>query len=328
MRGILKLFILPILIFTIINATNISSDNNYDDKKSNNNFLDNNKDDLETSTNTKSSDDNKTIESNKDIVDYEFIEYKDMNLLQSLIERFSIHDETYLLPVYYAIEPLPKPISSRNNIAYNRLESKFQVSFKLLVSRDLFYGIGFYFAYTQNVFFQIYSPKLSSPFRDSDFTPELVLYKPLNISFLAGELYNIRFGYSHTSNGEGLDSVGFIKSRGMDRVFSEFMYKIDDFKLALKLWVFTRREPRNIIKYMGFSSLKLSYDLYNHHFILNVSNLIHNYLKYKGNVRLEYRYDIFDKVGLYAQYFYGYGDNLYQYNIKSHHIGLGIAIAH
>ena len=261
------------------------------------------------------------------ITDFEFLEYKNPSLLQSLVERFSIHDETYLLPIYYAIEPLPTPVGAGNK-SYNRFESKFQVSFKLLVSRNLFYNIGLYFAYTQKTFFQVYSPKFSSPFRDSDFMPELVLYKPLNIKFLSGELYNIRFGYSHTSNGEGIDYIGFIKSRGIDRIFSEFMYKIDDFKLALKIWIFSRSDPAAIKRYMGYSSLKLNYDLHDHNFMLNVSNLVHNYLKYKGNFKLEYRYDLFDRVGLYAQYFYGYGDNLYQYNIKSQHVGFGVAIAH
>lgn len=270
-----------------------------------------------------------TIETNDNIIDYEFVKYEDSSLLQSLVDRFSLHDETYLLPLYYAIEPLPTPINSKDNRKYSRFESKFQISFKVLGSKDLFYGVGFYFAYTQSAFFQIYSPKLSAPLRDIDFMPELVLYKPLNIKFLSGELYNIRFGYSHTSNGEGTDDVGFKKSRGVDRVFTELMYKVDNFKLALRVWafsIFSRLEPPDIKQYIGYSNLKLSYDLYDHHFTIRISNLIHNYIKYKGNIGLEYKYDLFDRVALYAQYFYGYGDNLYQYNIKSQHIGLGIAV--
>lgn len=279
------------------------------------------------SINTNEENDNK-ISQLVDLVDYEFIQYQNNNFLQSLLDRFSVHNEIYLLPVYYALEELPSPYMSISDKKYNRLESKFQVSFKFLIARDIIANIGFYFAYTQTIFFQIYSPRLSSPFRDNDFTPELVLYRPFNIDFLGGKFYNLRFGYSHTSNGEGIDIVGFTKSRGIDRIFTELMYKIYDFKISLKTWAFIRSEPTDINKYLGYSSLKLKYDIYKNHFILNISNLIHNYLKYKGNITLEYRYDLFDRIGLYAQYFYGYGDNLYQYNIKTQHIGLGVAIAH
>ena len=40
---------------------------------------------------------------------------------------------------------------------------------------------------------------------------------------------------------------------------------------------------------------------------------------------LEYKFDL-ERTSLYVQYFQGYGDNLYQYNIKSKSIGFGVSI--
>ena len=259
--------------------------------------------------------------------DYEFPIYEDRDLLNSLIERFSIYDETYLLPMYYSINELSPPLGTTSK--YSRFEAKLQVSFKTLVTRDMFAGIGFYFAYTQTTFFQVYSPQLSSPFRDNDFTPELILYRTFYVDSPIPSVYNLRLGYSHTSNGEGIDEFGLNKSRGIDKVFLELVYNIENFTAALRTWIFARFDPIDIRDYIGYSSLKLKYDLFNtHHFILSIGNLFHDYSKYKGNVRFEYRYDLFDKIGIYAQYFYGYNDNIYEYNIKSQHIGIGIAIAH
>lgn len=283
------------------------------DLQNNNSKLDSNTDSIEEND-------------SKKYLDYEFPVYEDKDKLNNLISRFSIYDETYLLPLYFSISELPSPPGAKAK--YSKFESKLQVSFKTLVTKDMFAGIGFYFAYTQTTFFQIYSPQLSSPFRDNDFTPELILYRTFYVDSTIPSIYNLRFGYSHTSNGEGVDEFGFKKSRGMDRVFLELDYSIENFTAALKTWIFARFDPFDIRDYIGYSSLKLKYDLFNtHHFILSIGNLFHNYAKYKGNVRFEYRYD-FDKFGIYAQYFYGYNDNIYQYNIKTEHIGIGIAIAH
>lgn len=248
-----------------------------------------------------------------EVIDYEFPEYKDIDLANSIISRFSLHNENYFLPIYY-----------QNNISkpYKKYEVKFQFSFKMNIFRDLFYGVGAYFGYTQKSFFQMYSPKISSPFRDNDYMPELMLYKPLNIPLFGGEIYNIRFGFKHNSNGEMSDAL----SRGVDMIMAEIMYKISDFKLALEAWAYIRKDPPDIDKYLGYSNLILEYDFLMHNNIrLTISNLIQNYAKYKGNILLEYKYN-FSHFAIYAQYFYGYADNDLEYNIKKQGVGVGIAV--
>ena len=139
----------------------------------------------------------------KAFYDPEFPDYDDdVEFLQSLIERFSMHNENYFLPLYYNtnifqshdVKPYTKP--------YNKFEVKLQISAKASVFKDLFgSGIGSYFAYTQKSSFQLYSVDISSPFRSTDYNPEFMIYRPFDFGL------NVRFGYRHLSNGDaGNDS--------------------------------------------------------------------------------------------------------------------------
>lgn len=247
------------------------------------------------------------------IPNYEFPKYTDLSFANSMIERFSLYNENYFIPLYYTISGMREP--------YNRYEVKLQISAKVNITDNLFYGIGVFFGYTQTSFFQMYSSSLSAPFRDNDYMPELMFYRALDWKFLGGEFYNLRFGYRHVSNGEES-----FRSRGIDRIVAEIMYRNGGFNAHLKAWAYFNKDPSDIDKYIGYSSLTLSYNfLTSNHISLTINNLVHNYAKYKGGILAEYKFDL-TKLSIYMQYFYGYGDNLYQYNIKTHSIGVGFAI--
>ena len=255
-----------------------------------------------------------TIDTNKDYVNYEFPKYDDINIANDLLQRFATHNENYFMPFYYSIDGIRAP--------YKKYELKMQISAKVNLLDDIFWGIGLYFAYSQVSFFQMYSGEISSPFRDNDYMPELALYKALDWKLFGGEFYNIRFGYLHRSNGEETRR----RSRGIDRIFSELMYKNGDLKANIRAWVYLGYDPINIRRYIGYSDLKLRWTfLSRNHLILTINNLFHNYKHYKGSLLFEYKFDL-HRVSLYLQYFQGYGDNIYQYNIKSKNIGIGLAI--
>ncbi len=255
--------------------------------------------------------DNKYQEKTKN---YEFPEYSDINIANDILKRFSMHNESYFIPIYYSIKGIKAP--------YKPYEVKLQISAKVNLFDDILFGIGLFFGYTQVSFFQMYSGNLSAPFRDNDYMPELTFYRALNWKLFGGEFYNIRFGYIHRSNGEELLN----KSRSIDRIITELMYRYKDFNASFKTWFYIGYDPRDIRRYIGYSDLKLGYKFADkNHINLTIYNLIHNYKKYKGAFMLEYKFDL-ERTSLYIQYFQGYGDNLYQYNIKSQSIGLGVSI--
>ena len=265
-----------------------------------------------------SSQDSPKSTATKSFYDPEFPDYDDdVEFLQSLIERFSMHNENYFLPLYYNsnifqshdVKPYTKP--------YNKFEVKLQISAKASVFKDLFgSGIGSYFAYTQKSFFQLYSVDISSPFRSTDYNPEFMIYRPFDFGL------NVRFGYRHLSNGDAGND-----SRSINIMALDLVYKISDFRATLKSWVYLTHDPRDIRQYLGYSDLILEYDfLERNHLSLTIGNLVHNYKHYKGNVKLEYRFDM-RHFGIFVQYFYGYADSLHEYNLKKHAIGVGLALA-
>lgn len=267
------------------------------------------KDDLKEST--QDSLENAKIEADKKTYDPEFPDYDDVDLLKSFLSRFSMHNENYFLPLYYS----SKMFRSRFDKPYKKFEVKLQMSVKINIFKD-FFGIGAYFGYTQKSFFQMYSWDISAPFRSTDYNPEFIIYRPFDFGLL------VRFGYRHLSNGDAGEY-----SRGMDMLALDVAYSISDFRATLKSWLYMRWDPSNIRQYLGYSDLILDYHfLERNHLRLTIGNLIHNYKHYKGNVRLEYRYDI-RHIGIFVQYFYGYGDNLHEYNMKKHAVGLGFAVA-
>ncbi|BEE29632.1 hypothetical protein ATCC49503_11520 [Helicobacter pylori] len=50
------------------------------------------------------------------------------------------------------------------------------------------------------------------------------------------------------------------------------------------------------------------------------------YDRWHGAFRLGYTYRINPFVGIYAQWFNGYGDGLYEYDVFSNRIGVGIRL--
>lgn len=251
-------------------------------------------------------------EVNTHSINYEFPKYTE-DSANSLLDRFSLHDENYFLPAYYTISGLRTP--------YRPIEAKFQFSAKINIAEDLFYGVGFLFAYTQQSFLQLYSPRISSPLRDSDYMPELLLYRALDWELFGGRFYNLRMGYKHHSNGE--DGR---RSTGVDMLIAEIMYKNSDLSATFKTRVFLGKEPLEIDKYYGYSDLVLKYDfLPKNHLTLNILNAFHNYKNYKGGILLEYKFDM-TKASIYFQYFYGYKDALLQYRHKTQSVGIGLSI--
>ncbi|MEO6347317.1 MAG: phospholipase A, partial [Aquaticitalea sp.] len=74
---------------------------------------------------------------------------------------------------------LPKPID------LDATEVKFQISFKTKVVQSFLFGKGDIWAgYTQVAHWQVYNKKLSRPFRELNYEPEIIATYPLYFKFL------------------------------------------------------------------------------------------------------------------------------------------------
>lgn len=232
------------------------------------------------------------------------------------------HKPIYFLPFYHSITP---PTSGNKDT-----ETKFQFSFKIPISQELFSPYGtLYFAYTQTSWFQNYSKADSRPFRDIDYQPEFFYSYERKMPLFGGFLTHISLGVNHTSNGERA-----LRSRTQNRLIMQlhWIYETKPLTFGVKLhtWVYISRKESyehdnpDLEIYRGYDDILL--------YIQGGRHLFEFYIRpplatrYYPYFELGYTFKISRHIGLYTQYVNGYGDNMYEYKIPSQRIGVGIRL--
>lgn len=233
------------------------------------------------------------------------------------------HKAVYIMPYYYSF--------STPDVGKLRAETKFQFSFKLLIDREFFSPYGrLYFGYTQTSWFQNYNAEDSRPFRDVDYQPEVFYSYERGVRFLGGELKSISFGLVHTSNGERE-----LRSRTQNRLLLDVKWEhtlgrgVMGVQMGAWVYIGTHlpgfiHDNRDLSKFRGYNDLRLYYKDDRH--------LVEAYMRpgislaYYPFFELGYTLRITRNMGLYMQYVNGYGDNMYEYNLKSQRLGIGFSL--
>ena len=241
------------------------------------------------------------------------------------------HEGIYFVYSY----SLPPYVVYGNNIPD---ELKFQISFKIPIWRAAFWSKGSLFlAYTQTSWFQRSNYRYSSPVRDTNYKPQIFYSYPGEWNLFGGILKELRVGLEHFSNGIGGDecfranfgtpSPPNCRSRSVgNRLFFSAIWERGGFGIWINAWPYVpdRRDNLDIVYTLGYADARLYYRHKKHLLELQIGPIISNYARYHGYVRFGYSYSISPYVALYGQYFFGYMDSLYEYNILASRIGVGI----
>lgn len=158
-----------------------------------------------------------------------FMAHAQFNLLfarnrnfQTMAERWELdsasHRSTFLIspykPVYVTAgrrsNSPNRQLTSENPlytlpfpVAYNNYECKFQLSLKTKVAQGLFFNHGdLWVGYTQKAHWQIYNAKLSRPFRELNYEPEVILNFATHIPILGFDTRMLSVVFNHQSNGQ------------------------------------------------------------------------------------------------------------------------------
>jgi phospholipase A1 len=213
-------------------------------------------------------------------------------------------------------------------------EATFQLSFKAKVWQDVFdTDTDLWVAYTQRSFWQVYNFDESSPFRETNYEPELLLNFRTRFSLLGLTGRFIQIGLNHQSNGQTEPL-----SRSWNRVVANLGLERGRFSLLVKGWYRlpeTAEEDDNpgMYDYLGYGEI-WGYYLWNGHraavMLRDNLDFDHN----RGAIQLEWSFPLFKpsphtptQVGGYVQWFLGYGESLLDYDHRVNRIGVGIAIA-
>jgi phospholipase A1 len=241
---------------------------------------------------------------------------------------FRPHRANYLLATY---------TRSPNNAPYrpfraltpgahglSHAELTFQLGFKTkLVENAAGLPADLWFGYTQQSFWQATNRGASSPFRESDYQPELMAVVPTNLDLLGTKVRFLNFGLVHQSNGQ----VSTL-SRSWNRMYVQAGLERGDFSLLARVWKRFDEAAANdnnpdIIDYMGHGDLVGTYRLHGH----ELSALARrNFRTNKGALQLGWSFPLSGKLSGYVHLFSGYGQSLIDYNYSQKVIGFGVLI--
>ena len=222
---------------------------------------------------------------------------------------------------------------------YRTAETRIQLSVRTKLAQGLLTGDGpsrdsLWFGYTQQSYWQVFTPAISRPFRSTDHEPEFVYVYPSTTNLPGG--WRLRYtglGLVHQSNGQSLPL-----SRSWNRMYLMAGAELgQDFTLQGRLW---RRIPETaasddnpgVSDHIGRAELAATWNV-------NASNTLALTLRHslrsvdKGSARLEWLMPVDSKspsplgnLRFHVQLFNGYGDSLLDYNRRRTVLGMGLSL--
>lgn len=246
---------------------------------------------------------------------------------------FVRHRANYLLPITYGDPVNQAPRSAQFGREplqedFSNFEAKFQFSVRIPVLTGLFPDrTRLWAAYTQLSFWQAFNREESSPFRESNYEPELFLsYEPA-LKLGPGSIDIVSIGINHQSNG-----LSDPLSRSWNRIIGNVVYSNNRWVMSASPWYRipeSSKEDNNpdIYNYLGYGDYNITYKLPDD---TTLGLLFRNNLDFDENrstFRLDYTFPLSDSVRAYVQYFHGWGETLIDYNHHVKRIGIGITIA-
>ncbi len=239
----------------------------------------------------------------------------------------STYRSNYLLPITYVESPNEEPIREADaGKGLTNTEVAFQISIKTKLKQDIFgYNMDLWVAYTQRSFWQFYNFSDSSPFRETNYEPEMLLNFRLNHDLHWLKVRFINVGVNHQSNGQS-DPL----SRSWNRVVANFGFERDNLALILKTWLRIPEGAGNdnnpdIERYLGYGELWSYYFWNDSRFGLMVRNNF-DFYKNRSALQLEWSYPLVQRISLYVQYFNGYGESMLDYSHNINRIGIGFIV--
>ncbi len=245
------------------------------------------------------------------------------------------HKRNYFLPITYVDDPNELGFRASDNEApLDNFEAKFQLSFKAPLADDIFKKNDvLFFGFTLQSFWQVYNSDISSPFRETNYQPE-VFYGFMN-DFKIGEWRNLVniIGIEHQSNGRTQPL-----SKSWNRIYAQIVWERKDWVFMFKPWYRLPEKEKDdplasdgddnpdIHKYMGFFEFSSYYKWDDHTFSLMFRNNLDSDDNH-GALQLEWTFPMGKRFKGYAQIFSGYGESLIDYDRSVTRAGIGVVLS-
>lgn len=239
----------------------------------------------------------------------------------------------YLLPATYSEGSTVPYAGIVEDDEFDKIEVKFQVSLKYLAFEDVFMdNLDMYVAFTTSSWWQAYNDDQSSPFRESNYEPELMIEYDKPFDLFGQEVDFAGLSLNHQSNGQSAEL-----SRSWNRIIGKLGFVEDNFAWVIRAWwrlpEDSKKDPSDskgddnpdIYKYMGYGDLGAVWKLPNNHsFDMTLRNNLRK--DNKGAIELGWTFPINKQLHGYVQYFNGYGESLIYYNHSVQRLGIGVKL--
>lgn len=230
-----------------------------------------------------------------------------------LLESVSQHKQNYLLPLTYR----------HRQGSYKNSELIFQFSAKVSALIP-----NVYFAYTQQSFWQYMRKQDSSPFRETNYNPEV--FYDWRLVDNDAHLLGVYLGFEHQSNGQSLPL-----SRSWDRFYLWTYWQNHGGEYSAKIWYRRPENPKktpldangddnpDIARYLGYGELYYTRQRQRDYGVAAMLRL--NPKSGKGALQFDYSLPLRNENSyVFIRLFTGYGESLIDYNRDITRLSLGI----
>jgi len=202
---------------------------------------------------------------------------------------------------------------------------KDEVDFQLSLAFPLWRGIAgdnslLGASYTQHSLWQASNTAESSPFRETNYEPQLFVGWATDYDLGGWTLRDVEVGVNHQSNGKANPT-----SRSWDRAYTRLMAQNGNWQVEVKPWFTFSSTSDNpdITKYLGYYRLKIGYAWGESVFSVESR---YNWNSGYGSGQLGWSYPVSKHVRFYTQLFSGYGESMIDYNHRQTRIGVGFML--
>ena len=248
---------------------------------------------------------------------------------ESRRHRFAImpYRQNYFLPYTYNFTQEKQTYEAANpGTEIQDAEAKFQLSLKMKLWEDILgTDMDLWAAYTQVSFWQIYNTGFSSPFRETNYEPEILLNYRTDTD-LWGYAEPVRPGRPRSP----VQRARRAALPELEPVTANFGFERDDFNLILKTWARipedeSQDDNPDITSYLGYGEIWAGTVWRDYHLALMFRNNF-RFDENRSALQFEVSFPLIEHLNGYIQYFTGYGESLIDYNHFTNRIGVGVMV--
>lgn len=240
--------------------------------------------------------------------------------------RYAVHQlhDNYLLVANQSNATNDRPFRAFVPEGYKakHVELTYQLSFKAkLVEGIADLPIDIWAAYTQKSFWQAYARTESSPFRETNYQPEIMAVVPINKRIGNVTVRFASLGLEHQSNGQSTTL-----SRSWNRFYGQMGFESGDLGVTARVWkrldnAKSNNDNADITDYLGHGDVRVTYRDKGYEYSAMVRR---NFDTHRGAVQASVAFPLVANLKGYAQLFAGYGQSLIDYNYSQKSVGVGV----